>query len=215
MNDIELSGASDELVEHEEGCLLYAYDDADDKPIMFIAGGWCRRDHTALRGNPTIGIGTLLPKHELPAYLDANYCITREMAENLLRQRMEAARDQLRRVIRVPLNSHQQAAALCACYNCPAMFASEATSTVLRLVNAGATPEEVKPHWLEWNKSVINGVLQKDPRLVGRRTREWALFTLPVPEDPMPVSQILALVYITSTEMLRDTERAPAPVEEV
>jgi lysozyme len=76
----------------------------------------------------------------------------------------------MRKVITVPLNDNQWSALTSLVYNIG--FGAFKRSTLLRLLNAGATKEEVAKQFLRWNKAggkEIKG-------LTNRRQAEFNLF---------------------------------------
>jgi len=96
--------------------------------------------------------------------------ITQETADRWLKIEVDNLQAKMRKVITVPLNDNQWSALTSLVYNIG--FGAFKRSTLLRLLNAGASKEEVAKQFLRWNKAggkEIKG-------LTNRRQAEYNLF---------------------------------------
>lgn len=96
--------------------------------------------------------------------------ISLETAERWLKIEVDNLQAKMRKVITVPLNDNQWTALTSLAYNIG--FGAFKRSTLLRLLNAGASKEEVAKQILRWNKAggkEIKG-------LTNRRKAEFNLF---------------------------------------
>jgi lysozyme len=96
--------------------------------------------------------------------------ITQETADRWLKIEVDQLQDKMRKVITVPLNDNQWTALTSLAYNIG--FGAFKRSTLLRLLNAGATKQEVANQILRWNKAggkEIQG-------LTNRRKAEYNLY---------------------------------------
>ena len=171
------SPAGRAFLTREEGCVLHRYLDR--------------------AGRPTIGIGHLIrPGETFPVPFTA------ADADALLSRDLEPREAFVAGVLTAPTTQNQFDAFISFAFN-EGLFAFS-TSTLLRLHNEGRPAEELRPHFLEWDKrhDEATGLLVVDEGLRQRRAREWALYA--TPDDPaIDAAQLLALVDRTSTELLR------------
>lgn len=139
--------------------LIEEFEGFEPKPYLCPAGKW------------TIGFGdtrwngaqvTSLTKH-----------ITRGQAEDALRRRLQAFQMELDRLVKVNLNSNQNAALLSFVYNLGAQNLRK--STLLKKLNSGDY-QGAADEFLRWNKS--NG--KELDGLTRRRKAERELFLTPV-----------------------------------
>jgi lysozyme len=96
--------------------------------------------------------------------------ISLETAERWLKIEVDNLQAKMRKVITVPLNDNQWTALTSLTYNIG--FGAFKRSTLLRLLNAGASKEEVAKQFLRWNKAggkEIKG-------LTNRRQAEYNLY---------------------------------------
>jgi len=96
--------------------------------------------------------------------------ITQETADRWLKIEVDNLQAKMRKVITVPLNDNQWSALTSLVYNIG--FGAFKRSTLLRLLNAGASKEEVAKQFLRWNRAggkEIQG-------LTNRRKAEYNLF---------------------------------------
>ena len=77
--------------------------------------------------------------------------ISLETAERWLKIEVDNLQAKMRKVITVPLNDNQWTALTSLAYNIG--FGAFKRSTLLRLLNAGASKEEVAKQFLRWNKA--------------------------------------------------------------
>lgn len=96
--------------------------------------------------------------------------ITLETAERWLKIEVDNLQAKMRKVITVPLNDNQWTALTSLAYNIG--FGAFKRSTLLRLLNAGASKEEVAKQFLRWNKAGGKEV----KGLTNRRQAESNLF---------------------------------------
>jgi len=137
------------LIAKFEGLELKAYQDS--------AGIW------------TIGYGnTRNPYTGLP--IKKGDTITRKEALDWLRITVAGAEADVKRLVKVPINTNQQLALASLVFNIgPGAFAR---STLLRLLNSGAEKAAVAAQFLRWNK--VKG--KEVPGLTRRRKEESKLF---------------------------------------
>lgn len=118
-----------------------------------------------------------------------NMRITKEEAENLLRDDLRTFEAEVKNMVDVPLSQYQFDALVSFVYNLGA--ANFKSSTLLKKLNAGdyaAVPAQL----MRWNKARVGGKLQPLTGLTRRRSAEAALFTMDaqLPSDdadvPMP-----------------------------
>ena len=118
-----------------------------------------------------------------------NMRITKEEAENLLRDDLRSFEAEVKNMVDVPLSQYQFDALVSFVFNLGA--ANFKSSTLLKKLNAGdyaAVPAQL----MRWNKARVGGKLQPLTGLTRRRTAEAALFTMDaqLPSDdadvPMP-----------------------------
>ena len=118
-----------------------------------------------------------------------NMRITKQEAEDLLRQDMKIYEAEVKRLVDVPLTQFQFDALVSFVYNLGA--ANFGSSTLLKKLNAGDYAA-VPAQFMRWNKARVNGKLQPLTGLTRRRSAEAALFTLDAqlpsddPDVPMP-----------------------------
>jgi lysozyme len=96
--------------------------------------------------------------------------ISLETAERWLKIEVDNLQAKMRKVITVPLNNNQWTALTSLAYNIG--FGAFKRSTLLRLLNAGASKEEVAKQILRWNKAGGKEV----KGLTNRRQAEFNLF---------------------------------------
>ena len=118
-----------------------------------------------------------------------NMRITKQEAEDLLRDDMKIYEAEVKRLVDVPLTQFQFDALVSFVYNLGA--ANFNSSTLLKKLNAGDYAA-VPAQFMRWNKARVNGKLQPLTGLTRRRSAEAALFTLDAqlpsddPDVPMP-----------------------------
>lgn len=136
-----------DLVKHFEGLFLSAY--------------------ICPAGKPTIGWG-----HTKGVKMGQR--ISRQQAEEFLAADMAEAADAVDRLVSVPLTDNQRGALASFVFNlgAPAL----AGSTLLRLLNAGASRESIGEQFGRWVFATVSGKKTQLPGLVSRRAAEKALF---------------------------------------
>lgn len=147
-----------------EGCVLYAYDDADaSNPKRFIEPGM------NVRGTLTIGYGhteTVRPGMR----------ITEDGAENLLKRDLIPVERAINKIIRVPLTDGQFGALCSFAYNLGHSTApGSPLANVAQNINKGDYAGAIQRMQL-YNKQRINGRLVTVPGLVNRRSAEAGLW---------------------------------------
>jgi len=147
-----------QFIEREEGVILYAYDDFNDKKVPI--GG-------TVKGTITIGTGHTsaagLPK-VVPGMV-----ITRQEADAILAKDLTKVEDNINKLVKVPLTQNQFDAIVSFDFNTGGF----GRSTVLRKLNAGDYAGAADA-FLMWSKANGNPTL-----LLPRRQREKALFLKP------------------------------------
>ena len=96
--------------------------------------------------------------------------ITQETADRWLKIEVDNLQAKMKKVITVPLNDNQWTALTSLVYNIG--FGAFKRSTLLRLLNAGATKDEVAKQFLRWNRAGGKEV----KGLTNRRQAEFNLF---------------------------------------
>ena len=96
--------------------------------------------------------------------------ITQETADRWLKIEVDNLQAKMRKVITVPLNDNQWSALTSLVYNIG--FGAFKRSTLLRLLNAGASKDEVAKQFLRWNRAGGKEV----KGLTNRRQAEFNLF---------------------------------------
>lgn len=119
-------------------------------------------------GKWTIGYGQTGPT------IVKGLTITLEQAETLLRAAVLKFEAEVRARVRVPLRDTQWAALISFVYNVGVTNFS--TSTMLKLINAGATDLVVAAEFPKWNKVTVDGVKVDDKGLSNRRVPERAMW---------------------------------------
>jgi lysozyme len=151
------------LLRHWESCILFAYDDANDKRV---------NPGDPIHGKLTIGFGhtgnDVVPGLEW----------TQDQAEEALQNDVAAVVHRITPLITNDnLSDNQFSAFVCLAYNIGA--ANFAASSALHLANTNQLAD-VPAHIALWNKTTINGQLVTSAGLTNRRNAEIALWnTLP------------------------------------
>jgi lysozyme len=116
--------------------------------------------------------------------------ITKDEAEQLLRDDLKVFEREVKNLVTVPLTQYQFDALVSWCFNVGA--ANVKSSTLLKKLNASdysAVPAQL----MRWNKARVNGVLKPLNGLTRRRSAEAALFTmdsqLPSDDPDVPMAQ--------------------------
>jgi lysozyme len=119
-----------------------------------------------------------------------NMRITKEEAENFLKEDLRTFEAEIKNMVNVPLTQYQFDALVSFVFNLGA--ANFKSSTLLKKLNAGdyaAVPAQL----MRWNKARVGGKLQPLTGLTRRRTAEAALFTLdaqlPSDDPDVPMAQ--------------------------
>lgn len=146
--------------------------DIDQDGLDFVTKheGIVLKRYNDVAGLPTIGVGHLITKAELPNYPEGT-TISRDHAMKLLHQDVQKCVKAIRDNVKVPLNQNQFNALISFAFNCGTGVITN--SGVARALAAGKY-DEVPARLLEWSNARINGKLQ--PVLYGRRKSEADLF---------------------------------------
>ena len=145
--------AAENLIKGFEGKYLTAYDDG--------TGTW------------TIGYGTIY-NYDLNRPVKKGDIITEAKAIEYLRKEMSSVVTDIKRVVKVPINQNQLDSLTSFTYNLG--IGALQSSTLLRLLNAGADKATVANQFQYWNKATINGRLTVMNGLTARRKAEADLF---------------------------------------
>lgn len=145
-----------------EGCVLYAYDDADpSNPKKFVQRGM------DTKGTLTIGYGHT-------ATVSPGQRISQQRAEELLLQDANKAAKAVQLLVEVQLTENQLGALVSFVFNVG--INAFRSSTLLKKLNAGdynAVPSELA----RWNKTTIAGKKVVSEGLVNRRSAEIGLWS--------------------------------------
>lgn len=144
------------------------------------------RAYVCPAGKLTIGYGHVLAANE--GHLKGAV-LTEAQASALLLRYLERYERAVSQAVRVPLSQAQFDALVCLCYNIGA--AGFAGSGLVKCLNAKATADDVRRHWVAWNKmdgtrnrrdddgdGLVDepGEKQVAPGLVARRAEESDLY---------------------------------------
>jgi lysozyme len=149
----EVSGKALALIKRFEGEKLSSYQDQ--------AGIW------------TIGWGSTY-HHDLKRKVQKGDIIDKETALRWLRLDAAAFADNVKKLVKVPINQNQLDSLTSFSYNVGNN--AFANSTLLRKLNQGASKQEVALEFAKWNKVTINGEKVVSNGLVRRRKLEADLF---------------------------------------
>jgi lysozyme len=158
---LEMTDAGFALLRLHEGCVLFAYDDANDQPVH--------------PGDPVLGTLTIGYGHT-GADVTPGLIWNQDQAEAALQQDVATRSRRMAPLITAALTGNQFSAFVCLAFNIgvPAF----ADSTALREANQGnldAVPAAIRL----WDKTTIDGVLQTSPGLQARRQAEVDLWNTP------------------------------------
>ena len=159
----QMNDAGVALLERYEGCILYAYDDAND--------------HRVEPGDPVYGTLTIGYGHT-GSDVYPGLVWTQDQAEEMLRHDIDAFSSEITPLITGQLNDNQFSAFVCLSFNIG--LHAFAGSSALHLANAGDL-NDVPAHIALWDKTTINGRLVVSAGLKRRRAAEIALWNTPEP----------------------------------
>jgi lysozyme len=148
-----VSGKALALIKRFEGERLSSYQDQ--------AGIW------------TIGWGSTY-NHDLKTRVQKGDVIDKETALRWLRLDAASFADNVKKVVKVPINQNQLDSLTSFSYNVG--NSAFVNSTLLRKLNQGAPLQEVAAEFAKWNKVTINGEKVVSNGLVRRRKLEADLF---------------------------------------
>lgn len=143
-----------QIIKDSEGLRLKAYRDSGG--VLTIGYG-----HTSAAGAPAVTTGMR---------------ITAEEANEILRRDVMVAEDDVRALVKVPLNENQFSALTSFLFNLGREQVQ--SSTLIRKLNAGADPAAEFDRWVYDDGVKLNG-------LVKRRAKERALFSKPISGAPV------------------------------
>jgi len=141
--------------------------------LEFVAREEGEVDHVYndIAGIPTIGVGHVVrPGESFPNG------ITHQQAMDMLAVDIGTAENQVNTCVKVTMTQNQFDALVSFTFNCGG--GALAQSSTLKDLNSGDIQGAANALLL-WDKTTINGVLQSDPGLHGRRVRERQLFLTP------------------------------------
>lgn len=141
----------------------------DAKALIAKFEGLSLKAYRDSGGVYTIGYGsTINPITGIP--IKAGDEITKDTAVQWLRIQAAKTETEVRKKVKVPLNTNQIAALTSLAYNIG--IGAFSRSTLLKLVNQGAKPNDIAAHFIDWNK--VKG--KEVPGLTRRRQEEAALY---------------------------------------
>lgn len=146
------------FIEKEEGCILQAYDDYNDKVV---------KEGQAVKGTLTIGTGHTTSAGAPKVFIGQK--ITQAQADQILASDLGKVEAQVNNLVKVPLNQNQFDALVSFQFNTGGL----AKSSVLRLLNQ-KNYQGAADALLNWSKANGNPTL-----LLNRRKRERTLFLTP------------------------------------
>jgi GH24 family phage-related lysozyme (muramidase) len=161
-----MNDAGFNLLKKWEGCILFAYDDANDRRV---------NPGDTVQGTLTIGYG-----HTGPGVVPG-LTWTQDQAEAALHHDIDIVVQQIRPLITCQLNDNQFSAFVCFAYNIGVQ--GFAGSSALHLANAGNLTN-VPAAIALWNKARVNGVAVPSPGLTNRRNAEIDLWNSTVAVSP-------------------------------
>ena len=154
----EMNEAGFALLRLREGCILYAYDDANDKAI---------NPGDTVYGTLTIGYG------HTGSDVVPGLTWTQDQAEQALQNDVDAFSGQISKLITAKLTANQFSAFVCFAFNIG--LHGFAGSSALRDAN-NEDYDDVPAAMLLWNKTTVNGHLVVSNGLTVRRQAEIALW---------------------------------------
>ena len=152
------------LLKKWEGCILYAYDDANDQPV---------RPGQQVYGTLTIGYG------HTGSDVYPGLVWTQDQADEALEHDVSITSGQIAPLIKTILNDNQFSAFVCLAFNIGVH--AFAGSSALAFANRGDLAD-VPDHIMLWNKTTINGHTVTSSGLTNRRQAEVDLWVTPVNE---------------------------------
>jgi lysozyme len=149
------------LLEIWEGCVLHAYDDANDQPV---------NPGDTVHGTLTIGYG------HTGNDVFPGLTWSKAQADQTLQNDIAAVVGQIAPHVQENLSDNQFSAFVCFAYNIG--LAGFVGSSALHLANTGALPA-VPAALALWDKTTVNGHLVVSTGLQNRRAAEIALWNTP------------------------------------
>lgn len=157
----QMNAAGFALLREWEGCVLYAYDDANDRKV---------EPGDPIHGTLTIGYGHV-GRDVFPGLV-----WTQAQAEQMLQTEVSHVADAMRPLIKTPLSDNEFSALVCFAYNIGT--SGFAGSSALKCANAGdlaAVPDRIGL----WIKTTVDGQTIVSQGLKDRRAAEIALWNTP------------------------------------
>jgi lysozyme len=158
----QMNDAGYALLRTHEGCILHAYDDANDQPV---------NPGMHVYGTLTIGYG------HTGSDVFPGLTWTQQQADQALVNDVSATVAEITRLITAALNDNQFSAFACLAFNIGAH--AFAGSSALQLANKGDLAD-VPDHIALWDKTTVNGRLVVSPGLQNRRKAEIVLWNTPM-----------------------------------
>lgn len=161
------------FITKEEGTILQAYDDYDDKVV---------RPGQTVMGTLTIGVGHTSDAGPPSVY--AGMSISRDESDKILAADLVKVEKQVKNLVKVLLNQNEFDALVSFTFN--EGGGALAQSQLLKALNAG-NRQAAADGFMGWTRA-----LGKPDTLKGRRTRERELFLTPVgtkPAAPIPTAE--------------------------
>lgn len=158
----QMNAAGIALLEQYEGCVLYAYDDANDRRI---------NPGDPVQGTLTIGYGHTGPD------VQPGLTWTQAQADAALSDDSSVTADEISPLITAVLNDNQFSAFVCLAFNIGVH--AFGGSSALNLAN-GNDFANVPAHIALWDKTTINGRRVESEGLKRRRAAEIALWNTPI-----------------------------------
>jgi lysozyme len=154
----KMNDAGFALLKKWEGCILHAYDDANDQPV---------NSGTPIHGTLTIGYG------HTGSDVFPGLTWTQEQADQSLWNDIAAVVAEISPLITAELNDNQFSAFVCFAFNIG--IHAFAGSSALHLANHNDLAG-VPSHMALWNKTMVNGRLVTSLGLQNRRSAEIVLW---------------------------------------
>ncbi len=150
------------LLKKCEGCILHAYDDANDQPV---------NPGSTVHGTVTIGYG------HTGSDVFPGLTWSQAQADEALAHDIASVVGEVTPLIRAQLNDNQFSAFVCFAFNIG--LHAFAGSSALHLANENHLAD-VPSHIALWNKTTINGRLVVSGGLQNRRNAEIELWNTPI-----------------------------------
>jgi lysozyme len=158
----QMNAAGIALLKKYEGCVLFAYDDANDRRV---------NPGDPIHGTLTIGYG------HTGSDVFPGLTWTQDQANEALDHDVDATASEISPLLTAALNDNQFSAFVCLAFNIG--LHAFAGSSALSFANTGEL-SDVPAHIELWDKTTVNGRLVVSAGLQHRRAAEVALWNTPV-----------------------------------